>query len=328
MNITNTPYRISFFGGGTDYPIWLQENEGQVLSTTIDKSCYLMISDRDQTFQTKHAVVWSHVEAVSSISEILHPAVREGLRMLGFDDGRGLDIHHIGDLPARAGMGSSSAFSVGLINALMSLKEEKISTHELAMKAIELEHVWLKENVGYQDQVAVSYGGFNLIKFSGQNEIEVEPVKIDPKRLESLESQLMLVFIGTTRLSSDVAGEMLNNMPKNDETLQRIHSLVDEGLKILSNDSPIDDFGELLNATWHYKKQLSSTITNARVDDIYDRAISAGAIGGKLLGAGNSGFMLMFVPKERKEAVSESIHDCQISEVSFENNGSQIIYKN
>ena len=327
MIISKTPYRISFFGGGTDYPIWLQENEGQVLSTTIDKSCYLMISDRDETFQTKHAVVWSHVEAVSSISEILHPAVREGLRMLGFDDGKGLNIHHVGDLPARAGMGSSSAFSVGLINALMSLKEEKISTHELAMKAIELEHVWLKENVGYQDQVAVSYGGFNLIKFCGQD-FKVEPVNIDPKRLESLESQLLLVFIGTTRLSSDVAADMLNNMPRNREVLQRIHSLVDEGLRILSSDCPIGDFGELLNDAWNYKKQLSDTITNSRVDDIYERARAAGVIGGKLLGAGNSGFMLMFVPEDRKEAVRKSINDCQVSQVKFDTKGSQIIYEN
>ena len=328
MIISKTPYRISFFGGGTDYPFWFQENEGQVLSTTIDKSCYLMISDRDDSFQSKHAVVWSHIEAISSISEILHPAVREGLRMLGFDDERGLNIHHSGDLPARAGMGSSSAFSVGLINGLMALKEEKISTHELAMKAIELEHIWLKENVGYQDQVAVSYGGFNLIKFSGQNGIEVEPVIIDRKRLKSLGSQLMLVFTGTTRLGSDVAAEMLNNMSKNGETLQRIYSLVDEGLKVLSSDCPIDDFGELLNDTWNYKKQLSATITNSRIDDIYDRARSAGAIGGKLLGAGNSGFMLIFVPEDRKEAVIKSIQDCQISPVNFDTKGSQIIYKN
>jgi len=328
MIISKTPYRISFFGGGTDYPLWLKDNDGQVLSTTIDKSCYLMVSNRDGAFQTKHAVLWSHIEAVSSISEILHPAVREGLRMLDFDDKQGLTVHHVGDLPARTGMGSSSAFSVGLINCLMAMKGEKVSKHDLAMKAIELERNWLKENVGYQDQVAVSYGGFNLIKFSGQNAIEVEPVKIDQKRLESLESQLMLVFIGPARLSSDVAGEMLNNMPKNGETLQRIYSLVDEGLKILSSDCPIDDFGELLNDTWNYKKQLSDTITNSRVDDIYDRARSAGVIGGKLLGAGNSGFMLMFVPEDRKEAVRKSIHDCQISPVNFDTNGSQIIYKN
>ena len=328
MIISKTPYRISFFGGGTDYPLWLKDNDGQVLSTTIDKSCYIMADYRNTAFETKHSVVWSHVEAVSSISEILHPAVREGLRMLQFEDKIGLNIHHVGDLPARAGIGSSSSFSVGLINCLLHLRGEKPSNYDLAIKAIDLEHSWLKENVGYQDQIAVSYGGFNVIKFTGGSDFEIEPIKISKAKVESLQSKLLLVYTGASRIGSEVAGQMLENANSNSSTLRNLRDMVDQGTKILSSDSPINDFGDLLNQAWFAKKQLASNITSKRVDDIYDRAMESGAIGGKLLGAGGSGFMLLFVTENKQEKLISALSDCTTSSISLESNGTEIIYNN
>lgn len=328
MIISKTPYRISFFGGGTDYPLWLQDNDGQVLSTTIDKSCYIMADYRDTAFETKHSVVWSHIEAVSSISEILHPAVREGLRMLKFDDNTGLNIHHVGDLPARAGIGSSSSFSVGLINCLLHLRGENPSNFDLATKAIDLEHYRLKENVGYQDQIAVAYGGFNVIKFTGGSDFKVEPLKISKARLDSLQSKLLLVFTGASRISSEVAAKMLENVNSNTSLLINLRDMVARGTNILSSDSPIDDFGDLLNEAWSLKKQLASNITSKRVDDIYNRAMESGAIGGKLLGAGGSGFMVLFVPENKQEQLASNLSDCTISSISFESNGTEIIYNN
>jgi D-glycero-alpha-D-manno-heptose-7-phosphate kinase len=326
MVITKTPYRISFFGGGTDYPSWYAKEEGAVLSTTIDKYCLLSCRIFPPFFATKFRIVWSHIENVSTIGEILHPAVREGLRYFGFTDETGLEIHYQGDLPARAGMGSSSAFAVGLFKALSALKGEIISTHDLALKAIELEQKILKENVGSQDQVAAAYGGFNVIRFLTNGNIRVEPVTISQTRLKELESRLLMFYTGTSRLSSDIAVALIANMGKKAAQLRKMKKLIDKALKILGNGCPLDDFGELLHENWMIKRELTDTISNAAVDGLYETARAHGAIGGKLLGAGGSGFMVFYVPPEKKEAVIRSLFGYLHVPFKFENEGCSILH--
>ena len=210
----------------------------------------------------------------------------------------------------------------------MTIRGEQLSKHDLAMKAIELEHEWLKEHVGYQDQIAVSYGGFNVIKFSNGTDFEVQPIKISKTRAENLQSKLLLVFTGASRISSEIAGEMLKNLDSNKNLLYKMRGMVDQGSKILSSDSPINDFGDLLNEAWFAKKQLARNITSKRVDDIYNRAMDSGAIGGKLLGAGGSGFLLLFAPEDKHEELRQVLSDCQISCVKFDSKGTEIIYNN
>jgi D-glycero-alpha-D-manno-heptose-7-phosphate kinase len=324
--ISRTPYRISFFGGGTDYPQWYLREEGAVLSTTIDKYCYLSCRYLPPFFPINHRVVWSYIEAVSSISEILHPAVRECLKYLGFDDSHGLEIYHQGDLPARSGIGTSSSFSVGLLNALHGLRSQPISKHELAVKAIELEQKWLKENSGSQDQVAAAYGGLNIIRFEPTGEINVQQVACDSERLSMLQSNLMLFYLGTSRIGADISGEMLKLMPQNMDHLRHMRTMVDAGVKILTGSESLDAFGHLLHETWSRKRELATNITNATVDAVYDAALSAGALGGKLLGAGGSGFMLFYVPIERQKDVREKLSGYLHVPFEFENDGSQLIY--
>lgn len=313
MIISRTPFRISFFGGGTDYPAWYLREGGAVLSTTIDKYCYITCRYLPPFFrELKHRIVWRHVETVYSISEILHPAIKEGLRFLGFDDTEGLEIHYQGDLPARSGMGSSSSFVVGLIRALFALREQPISKHDLALKAIDLEQNRLKENVGSQDQVAVTYGGLNIIRFQKDGQILVEPVETTPERKAELESRLLLFYSGNSRSASDIATDIVANMESNGDLLKRMRCLVDEALEVMRGRGDIDDFGRLLHKTWTLKKRQSRFVSNEQVDSIYQRAIDAGALGGKLLGAGSSGFMIFFTPPERqkdvKAALGEFLH--------------------
>lgn len=212
MIITRTPYRLSFFGGGTDYPAWSKVEGGAVLSTTIDKYCYVSVRHLPPFFANRHRVVWSHIETVSTISEILHPAVREGLQALGFDDAKGLEIHHQGDLPARAGMGSSSAFAVAMVQALTALRGQMLDKHDLAKTAIRLEQEILRENVGSQDQIAVAYGGLNVIRFHRDGDFSVDPITVAPSRIDELKSRLMLFYTGTSRLSSEIAAEVIANL--------------------------------------------------------------------------------------------------------------------
>lgn len=326
MIISRTPYRISFFGGGTDFPAWYQKEGGAVLSTTIDKYCYISCRFLPPFFDLKHRIVWSYIEHVHSISEILHPAVREGLRMLKFDDTVGLEIHHEGDLPARSGIGSSSTFSVGLIKALMALRNGSIIKHQLALKAIEFEQNILKENVGCQDQVAAAYGGLNVIRFSSDGQIIVEPVKISEQRLLELQSRLVLVYSGTSRLSSEMAGYIVSNMNGKRKLLFRMADMVNESLSILSGDGSMDSFGELLHEGWMLKRELSEKVTNSKINRIYDKARKGGALGGKLLGAGSAGFMVFYVPPEKKESVLEELSEYLHVPFKFENTGSTIIY--
>ncbi len=326
MVISKTPYRISFFGGGTDYPTWYLKRQGAVLSTTIDKYCYITCRTLPPFFTHKYRVVWSHVEHISAVSEILHPAVREGLRFLGMENDAGLEITHQGDLPARSGMGSSSSFAAGLIKALMAFKGKMIGKHELAMKAIELEQSVLKENVGSQDQVAAAYGGFNVIRFSSDGDIRVEPITISSERISELDSRLMLFYTGAGRFASEVAGKVIANLNKKQDVLRQMQRMVDEAVSILNGDGCIDDFGEMLHETWNLKRSVSDVISNSTIDKIYKVATDNGALGGKLLGAGSSGFMAFYVPPEKQTDVKDALNAYLHVPFSFERDGSSIIY--
>ncbi len=326
MIISRTPYRISFFGGGTDYPDWYLKEGGAVLSTSIDKYCYLTCRYYPPFFTNKHRVVWSHIEVISSISEILHPAVREGLRFLEFDNSTGVEIHHQGDLPARTGMGSSSAFAVGLIKGLMALKGQMIGKHELALKAIELEQNQLKDVVGSQDQVATAYGGFNVIRFWRSGDIQVEPVTVPRSRILELESHLMLFYTGTSRFSSEIASKVIANLDRKQSVLRQMHQMVDEAVSILNSQESLDTFGKLLHEAWLLKRDLSPGVTSSQVDTIYETAINNGAMGGKLLGAGGAGFMVFYVPAEKQEAVKQALSQLLWVPFAFEREGSTIIY--
>ena len=322
---TRTPFRISFVGGGTDYPEWYREEGGAVLSTSIDKYCYITCRYLPPFFPTAHRIVWSHIENVSSISDILHPAIRSCLLHMGFTDDKGIEIHHHSDLPARAGMGSSSSFVNGLILALTALKEHKITQEELYKKSIEMEQDILNENVGSQDQVASAIGGLNFIQFQPDGDITINPVQVDEKRLVVFEENLMLIYTGTSRHSSQIAGILLQEMESKKSELRQIRSMVDEALSILTGDKNLDDFGSLLHESWLLKRSLSKVISNNSIDDIYTLAREAGALGGKLLGAGSSGFMLFYVPKDRQEAVLKALSNFLYVDFHFENEGAKAI---
>lgn len=326
MIIARTPYRLSFFGGGTDYPAWYENEGGAVLSTTIDKYCYVSVRHLPPFFSNKHRVVWSHVETVQSVSEILHPAVREGLRMLEFGNDHGLEIHHQGDLPARAGMGSSSAFAVGLIQALAAYRGQMIDKHELALRAVELEQSRLRENVGTQDQFAAAYGGLNTIEFRRGGEIRVDPVTIAPERIRDLERHLLLFYTGTSRLSSDVAAEVVANLGQRREVLTRMRSMVEQAVSLLNSGDDLDEFGRMLHEAWSLKRKLSTRIASDTVEDVYRKAMRAGALGGKLLGAGSSGFMVFYVPEKRQDAVRRTLSSYLQVPFGFESEGSRVIY--
>lgn len=324
MIISRTPYRVSFFGGGTDYPAWYRYHGGQVLSTTINKYCYLTCRYLPPFFENKYRVVWSMIESCQTIEEIVHPAVREIIRYLDID--RGMEIHHDGDLPARGGMGSSSSFTVGLLNALYALKGCISSKHQLAMESIYIEQELLKETVGSQDQVSAAYGGLNHIIFLPNGEISIRPITIASERVHELASHLMLFYTGIKRTASNVAESYANDVDSRKGQLRILTELVEEGISILNSDRDIIEFGRLLDEAWKEKRSLSSIVSNSFVDEIYEKATSTGAIGGKLTGAGSGGFMLLFVPPAQQKKVREEFHQLLHVPFKFETSGSQIIF--
>ncbi len=326
MIISRTPYRISFFGGGSDYPAWYHQEEGAVLSAAIDKYCYITCRYLPPFFNIKHRIVWSHIEMVHSLSEILHPAIREGARYLGFDDSVGLEIHHHGDLPARSGIGSSSSFSVGLIKALKALQGQMISKQDLALKAIDLEQNILKENVGSQDQVAAAHGGLNVIRFLTSGAIQVEPLSISQARVRELEGNLLLLYTGTSRLGGEIAGKVIAKLGDKASEVRQLRDMVKTGAEILMGAGSLNAFGELLHEAWMIKRRIVEGITNSDVDDIYKTALAHGALGGKLLGAGAKGFMLFYIPSEKQEAVTRALSHYLWVPVNFDWEGSTTIY--
>jgi D-glycero-alpha-D-manno-heptose-7-phosphate kinase len=327
MIISRTPYRISFFGGGTDYPAWYLKEGGAVLSTTIDKYCYISARYLPPFFAERHRIVWSHIETVTTLSEILHPAVREGLKMLGFTNATGVEIHHQGDLPARSGIGSSSTFAVGMINALTALQEKRMTRHELALKALELEQNVLKENVGSQDQVAAAHGGLNVIHFNQDGSIHVEPLGLTSARVEEFERHLMLLYTGTSRMGGEIAASVIAGMRDKTAELRQMRKLVDDAAEILCGSRSITEIGEMLHRTWQLKRGLAESVSSSEVDEIYKVAREHGALGGKLLGAGSKGFMLFFVPPEKQNALRDALERFVWVPFRFEWDGSTTIYQ-
>jgi D-glycero-alpha-D-manno-heptose-7-phosphate kinase len=324
MIITSTPMRISFFGGGTDYPVWYRENGGSVLSTAINKSCYISCRNLPPFFEYRSRVSYSKVENVANNNEIEHPSVRACLEFLKFTDG--VEIHHIADLPARTGLGTSSAFTVGLLHALYALKNQMRDKHTLAMEAIHVEQNLLHEAVGAQDQVSAAYGGLNRINFSTDDSIDVRRIIASPGRIADLEQHLALYFTGFSRTASEVAKEQLKVTPQKRTELRQIHQLVDEAENILINENrSLNDFGRLLHESWKIKRSLTQKISNNSIDEIYETGIHAGALGGKLLGAGGGGFMLFYVEPEKREALRMSLKKLLCVPFSFSNRGSHVI---
>jgi D-glycero-alpha-D-manno-heptose-7-phosphate kinase len=324
MIITRTPLRISFFGGGTDYPIWYREHGGAVLSTTIDKYCYLNCRWLPPFFEYHSRILYSHAENVAVNSAIKHPSVRACLQYLGIEEG--VEIHHIADLPARTGLGTSSAFTVGLLLGLYALRNQMRDKTTLATDAIYVEQELLKEAVGAQDQVSAAYGGLNRIDFDPSGAIEVKRILADQRRLAELEKHLALYFTGFSRIASEVAQEQVKETPNRGKELHAMLQMVGEAEAILSNpDRSLNEFGTLLNESWQIKKSLTQRISSTQIDEIYETGRKAGALGGKLLGAGGGGFMLFFVPPEQREALRAALKSLLCVPFSFSNRGSDVV---
>ena len=327
MIISKTPYRISFFGGGTDYPEWYLKNGGEVISSTIEKFLYITCRNLPPFFSHKHRIVYSKIEDVKKIENIKHNAVREALKIYKkkIKNFNGLEIHYDGDLPARSGMGSSSTFVVGLINALNSLYNIRVSKKKLSKGSIYFEQKILKETVGSQDQIAASYGGFNSIKFNTNNSFSVTPIFKDFNDANKFSDNLILVFSGINRTAKFVAKTYVNKLSnKKKNEIKKIAEHVKLSKKFLKNKN-FDDFGRLLHETWMIKKSLSSRVSTDLVDDIYKLGINSGALGGKLLGAGGGGFVLFYVKKNLKKEFFKKMRNYICLPVKFTTKGSTII---
>ncbi len=323
MIIARTPYRISFFGGGTDYPSWYRKYNGQVLSTSIDKYIYISCRYLPPFFQHRLRLVYSKIEECNDIGELKHPSVREVLKYMNVKEG--LEIHYDGDLPGRSGIGSSSAFTVGLLNAINKFKNIDISKEKLAKESINIEQNIIKETVGSQDQIASAYGGFNHIKFSTDNKFSVNSINIKKNNFEYLQNNLMLFYTGIKRTASEVAKSFIDNFENKKNNMQMIYNMVNEGIDILNNDA-IDDFGKLLDKAWNYKKELSGLVSNDNIEDIYKEAKLSGALGGKISGAGGGGFLLLYVPLNKQNVVKKRLNKLLHIPFCFDNTGSKIIY--
>jgi len=321
--ITKTPFRISFFGGGTDYPDYYHEHGGSVLSTTIDKYCCIACRYLPPFFEHKYRIVYSKIENKLNIKDIDHPAVRGVLEYI--ENFEGLEIHYFGDLPARSGLGSSSSFTVGLLNAVNALKNNTLSKESLAFGALDIEQNLLGEAVGSQDQVSAAYGGLNRIDFDTGGKFKVTPVNLSLQRKEELENNTLLLFTGVTRFSGNIAQKKIDNLSKNLTGLHQMKEQVDEGVSILScPNRSLKDFGKLLNDGWQLKRELAQGVTNSKIDEMYQAGISGGALGGKLLGAGGGGFMMFYVEKKNHQSVINKLGSYLHIPVKFENHGSAI----
>ena len=324
MVITRTPLRVSFFGGGTDYPAWYREHGGAVLATTIDKCCFITCRWLPPFFEYHSRIVYSRFENVNSNDSIQHPSVRACLQFMEMQEG--VEIHHIADLPARAGLGTSSAFTVGLLLGLYALKNQMRDKYALAADAIHVEQDLLQEAVGVQDQLSAAHGGFNRINFQADGSIEVNRLLTAPSRLAELEQHLALYFTGFARTASEIAKEQIQMTPHRKRELELMHQMVNEAEAIITNSNrSLDEFGRLLHESWKIKRTLTQKITNASIDEIYEAGLSAGALGGKLLGAGGGGFMLFYVPTERRDALRARLKKLLCVPFAFSNRGSHVV---
>lgn len=323
MIITKTPFRMSFFGGGTDIPAFFNEHGGAVLSTTFDKYCYVTVRHLPQFFDYTSELVYSRIEQVDSIEKIEHPLVRNCIKFLDMHE---LRVNYESDLPARTGLGTSSSFAVGLLNAFYTLKGKYADKKRLADEAIYIERELCKESGGWQDQIAAAFGGFNRIDFK-DNGYEVSPVIISPERKQRLNDNLLLFFTGFSRFSSDIQQSTVSVIKDKTEQLKEMLALVDEAQKVLVNDkSDLDDFGRLLDTTWRLKRQTGTKISTGSIDELYEKGIKSGALGGKLLGAGGGGFLVFYVQPEKRQAVLAAMRDLLHVPFEFENGGTQVLY--
>lgn len=324
MIITKTPFRMSFFGGGTDMEEYFRENGGAVLSTTFDKYCYVNVRHLPRFFDYSTELSYSRTERVTDVEDIKHPAIRNAMKMLNMYEIR---LTYEADLPARSGLGTSSSFAVGMLNAFYALKGKYADKKKLADEAIYLERVLCREAGGWQDQIAASYGGFNRINF-GPNGYEVLPVIISSERKKQLNDNLMMFFTGFTRFSSEV--QKANDIGGTEEKrakLKKMYELVDEAEAVLTDsERNLDDFGRLLDTTWRLKKGTGNAISTNSIDGLYEKGIAAGALGGKLLGAGGGGFLVFYVQPEKQEAVKEAMKDLMYIPFKFEDGGTRVIH--
>ncbi len=309
MIIVRTPLRVSFFGGGTDHPTWFKHHgPGAVLSTSIDQYVYITIRPLPPIFDFKYRVVWSRLEQCNTIDEIQHPVVREVLRHFAPDCADGYEVVYHADLPARSGLGSSSAFTVAALHAMFRYRNQDSDKMRLALEAIRVEQELLGEPVGSQDQTAVAFGGLNRIDFNADGSLLIDPIAIDPRRKAELDDRLMMFFTGFTRDAGGIEKTKIDTFRNRTAEMARLYGMVDRGRKILENPfSSLDDFGALLHEGWQYKKALSSAVSSGPIDALYAAALQAGALGGKLLGAGGGGFLLFYVPPDRQDAVKQAL---------------------
>lgn len=324
MIISRTPFRVSFFGGGTDYPAWYSEHGGAVLATTIDKYCYISCRRLPPFFEHKSRIAYSKIENLKEGEEFEHPSARETLKFMKVTEG--VEIHHDADLPARTGLGTSSSFTVGLLHTLYALQQRMPTKMQLAEESIHIERDLIKESVGSQDQVSASFGGFNRIGFSPEGKVLIQPVILGRERLDLLQNHLMLYFTGFSRFAYVIAQEQIQNTPQKKVELKAMFDMVDHSLGILTGAGSLNDFGKLLHEGWLIKRGLSDKISTPQIDDIYKAARDAGALGGKLLGAGGGGFILFFARPEDQPRIKEKLKSLLHVPFRFENGGSQIIF--
>ena len=321
MLITKTPYRISFFGGGTDYPEWYQKNGGTFLSTTIDKYVYLTVRQLPSFSDSNYRIVWSKVETVNKIKNIQHNVVREMLNNFNFKTG--MEVHYQGDLPARSGMGSSSSFVVGLMNSFLNIKKKRTSIKDLAKKSIYFEQKTLKEVVGIQDQISAAYGGFNKVDIDQNGTYKIKKIKINNK-IKEFNKNLVLIFTGINRTANEIAGQYVKNLRNKESEMKEISSQVREGESLLLKNK-FNDFGRLLHEGWKLKKSLGKVITNQKIDDLYNFSLKHGALGGKILGAGGGGFMLLYIPKSKIINFKRKLKNMTVIPFNFSTTGSEIL---
>ena len=322
MIITKTPFRMSFFGGGTDMPEFFREHGGAVISTSFDKYCYVNLRHLPPFFDYHTELSYAKIERVVEVDEIEHPAIREAMRMLDMHDIR---LTYEADLPARTGLGTSSSFAVGMLNAFYALKGKYADKKRLSDEAIYLERVLCKESGGWQDQIAAAYGGLNRINFHGDS-YEVRPIIISPERKRQLNKNLMLFFTGFTRFSSEIQ-QSSKSMEEKTAQLLDMYAIVDEAEKVLEDKyADLDDFGRLLDKSWRLKKQTGNKVSTGSIDELYEKALAAGALGGKLLGAGGGGFLLFYVPEDKQPAVMKVMDKLMHVPFEFENGGTRVIH--
>ncbi|MBI1883179.1 MAG: kinase [Chlamydiae bacterium] len=326
MIISQTPVRISFLGGGTDYPSYFRQHGGATLSATIDRYTLITVHPLTQFEDHLVRIHYSQLESVRDVDEIQHPSARECLRFLGIKGG--VEIHYVSDLPARTGLGSSSSATVGLLHALHAFKGEMVSREQLAQEAVYVEQELIKERVGSQDQYACALGGFNLFEFKPDGQVHINPVTMTKDRKENLRDRLMLLYTGIRRHAHEVLGEQMarTESGQNSKELQGLKAIAGAGLEMLSNGNSFSDFGALLHEGWMLKRGLSNKITSSWIDELYEKARKAGALGGKLLGAGGGGFLLLYVEPDLRDQVKAALPELREAQFSFEDSGSRIVF--